>query len=55
MVGIIVCGHTEDEMMDNLITVLKTLNENNLKIKLTKNEFFQTDVKILGQIFSAVG
>jgi hypothetical protein len=38
-------------MMDNLWIVFAIVSENNLKIQLTETKFFQTQVKILGQIF----
>jgi hypothetical protein len=55
MDDILICGKTEDEMMDHLLEVLGILAENNLKIQSTKTKYFQTEVRLLGQIFSTVG
>jgi hypothetical protein len=55
MDDIIVGGMNNEDMMDNLIAVMKKLAEFNLKIRLSKTTFYTTSAKVLGVIFSAQG
>jgi hypothetical protein len=55
MDDIIVGGMNNEDMMDNLIAVMKKLAEFNLKIRLSKTTFYTTSAKVLGVIFCAQG
>ncbi|RPH76356.1 MAG: hypothetical protein EHM77_09295, partial [Planctomycetaceae bacterium] len=55
MDDIVIGANTPEDMMDNLLTVLQILSDNNLKIQLTKTKFFEKEIKILGMVFSSLG
>ena len=55
MDDIIVDGKDEAELTKNLITVFEKLNAGNLKIQLSKVQFFESELKLLGVVFSKAG
>ena len=55
MDDIIVGGKDEAELTKNLITVFEKLNAGNLKIQLSKVQFFESELKLLGVVFSKAG
>ena len=46
---------SDDEMVENLIIVFERLAKFNLKIRITKTQFWQNEIKVLGTIFSSTG
>lgn len=52
---VIVFGETYEVALDNLETILKALNNANLKIQLDKSEFMHSQVEFLGYIISSEG
>ncbi len=52
---VIVFGNTFKEVLDNLMAILKSLKEYNLKLKAKKCSFFQRKVNFLGHIVSETG
>ncbi len=55
MDDILIGGENNEDMLNNLIEVMKRLAKFNLKIRLSKTTFFTTEAKVLGVIFSAHG
>ena len=55
MTYVIVGGKDEAELTKNLITVFEKLNAGNLKIQLSKVQFFESELKLLGVVFSKAG
>jgi Reverse transcriptase (RNA-dependent DNA polymerase)/RNase H-like domain found in reverse transcriptase len=55
MDDILVGGHSDSNLVDNLIVVMGRLYQYNLKIRLSKTSFFVKEVKVLGVIFTANG
>jgi hypothetical protein len=55
MDDVILGARNNEEMTNLLIKVFKRLNSFNLKIQLSKVKFFESEVKILGLIFSKNG
>ncbi|KAJ8250920.1 hypothetical protein GJAV_G00214770 [Gymnothorax javanicus] len=53
--NIIIFSSSFDEHLKHLELVLTRLQNNNLKLKLSKCHFFQTEVKYLGHVVSASG
>lgn len=52
---VIVFGKDLEEHLTNLNTVLKLLNEANLKIQLDKSEFLHSEIEFLGYIITSQG
>ncbi|KAL7851957.1 hypothetical protein SRHO_G00177420 [Serrasalmus rhombeus] len=52
---IVIFSSTFDLHLQRLETVLKRLQQNNLKLKLAKCHFFQSQVKYLGHVISSAG
>uniref|UniRef100_A0AB38Z1K8 RNA-directed DNA polymerase n=1 Tax=Biju errantivirus TaxID=3078397 RepID=A0AB38Z1K8_9VIRU len=52
---VIVFGKTFHETLKNLNTILRTLNDANLKVQLSKSEFLHDKIEFLGYIVSANG
>ena len=55
MDDILIGAESEEEMIKHLKIIFKRLNDHNLKIQLSKTKFFETEIKVLGTIFSAQG
>uniref|UniRef100_A0AB38Z2N6 RNA-directed DNA polymerase n=1 Tax=Panta errantivirus TaxID=3078412 RepID=A0AB38Z2N6_9VIRU len=55
MDDVIVFGKSVDEHLENLETILKTLNSANLKIQLDKSEFLHKQIEFLGHIVTDEG
>jgi hypothetical protein len=55
MDDIIIGATNEEEMTRNLILLFERLAQYKLKIQLDKIKFFESEIKILGVIFSKVG
>ena len=52
---VVIFSNTEREHLDHVLTVLERLAEYNLKIKVTKCDFFQEQLELLGHIVSENG
>ena len=48
-------GKDEAELTKNVITVFEKLNAGNLKIQLSRVKFFESELKLLGVVFSKAG
>ena len=55
MDDVLVGGLDEEDLFKNLLEVLEKLAQHNLKIQLSKIDFYVKEVKILGVIFSSAG
>lgn len=52
---VIIFGKTLDEALRNLGTILKALNDANLKIQLDKSEFLHQEIEFLGYVITSDG
>lgn len=52
---VIVFGNSLDEHLRNLNTVLKLLNDANLKVQLDKSEFLHSEIEFLGYVITSDG
>ena len=48
-------GVDEEDLTKNLIAVFQKLNNGHLKIQLSKVQFFESELKLLGVVFSKAG
>lgn len=55
MDDVIVCGETLNDHLLNLDTILKKLNNANLKVQLDKSEFLHKEIEFLGHIVTQNG
>lgn len=51
----IVFGRTFEEALKNLETIIKALNDANLKIQLDKSEFLHNEIEFLGYVIGSEG
>lgn len=52
---VIISGKTLEETLQNLETILKALNNANLKIQLDKSEFLHKEIEFLGYVITSGG
>lgn len=52
---VIIFGKTLEEVLENLETILKALNDANLKIQLDKSEFLHNEIEFLGYVITSNG
>lgn len=55
MDDVIVFGRTFEEALRNLETIIKALNDANLKIQLDKSEFLHQEIEFLGYVIGSAG
>jgi hypothetical protein len=55
MDDLLIGASSNEEMVQNLCTVFERLAKFNLKIRISKTKFWETEVKVLGTIFSSTG